>query len=185
MVKGAPLAGLVRTHLLWGYEYCCQLEEWGEARCHLDQALELMSQQPEQYPDGFILLFLALGHVELHSGAVAQAESYLAEAAARAGEHNLGWWRPAVYYNQSLARVAEEDLAGAHAMLHLALGAAQDGGNPDYLPLINLGLAQLTSNQETQQRYVRATVAALRRRAREQDRHRCRQGIEQLGYGGA
>ncbi|MCB0010267.1 MAG: hypothetical protein KDE34_00150, partial [Anaerolineales bacterium] len=175
-------AGLVRAHLLWGYEYCCQMEEWGAARCHLDQALELMSEKPERYPDAFILLFLALGHVELYSGVVAQAESYLAEAAARAGEHNLGWWRPAIYYNQALARIAEEDLAGAHAMLHLALGAAQDGGNPDYLPLINLGLAQLTSNADTRQRYVQATQQALRKRAREKDRQLCRQRIQEMGY---
>ena len=171
--SGDEKAGLVRAHLLWGYEYCCQLGEWGEARHHLDVAAELMREAPEQFPDAIVLLYLALGFVELQSGVVAQAESYLGEAVAQASKHGLGWWRPAIYYYQGTARMAEDDVAGAHAMLHLALGAVQDGGNPDYLPLINLGLAQLTSSLEQRDRFVKATRAALARRARQNDREYC------------
>jgi tetratricopeptide (TPR) repeat protein len=165
--------GLIGTHLLWGFEYSCALDDWADAREHFEKANELISLRPDSFPEEKARLLIGLGQVELRVGNVKQAKHKLDEAQAAVEEKELDWWRPAVLYFQGLAKAAEQDQEGARACFEEGLKAVDRRGCPDYVPLNLLEMARLETDKQREADYLKACVQSAQKRARYVDRQLC------------
>jgi tetratricopeptide (TPR) repeat protein len=165
--------GMLETHLLWGYEYCNVLGQWGEARYHFEQARRFIDQRPHSYPEEKVRFLLGYGQVELEYGETEKAESLLKTGEKLIEEMDFVWWRPVALYLRALLELSRENRDETIAYLLKALKTIDDGGCPDYQPLILLKLAQLEENREQRTVYLEQCVRAAQRRARYSDRIHC------------
>lgn len=165
--------GLVEANLLWAYEYSNVRREWQDARQRFEQTQQLIDRRPEDYPEKRIRLLLGYGQVELEAGSLARAAAMLDEAATMIEDKDLAWWRPVAAYFKGLLSLAQNDTAKAKARFEQALSTVEQGGCPDYLPLILLELAQLEAESDKRTIYLRQCVEAAQRRARLLDQIAC------------
>ncbi|MCI0395006.1 MAG: tetratricopeptide repeat protein, partial [Chloroflexi bacterium] len=160
------------SYLLWGYEYCCALEEWADAKDHFAKVQELISLDSQNYPEEMIRLLIGQGQVELKSGSIEKAESLLEEATRLIEENNLSWWRPVALYFHGLTKLTQGESELAYRDFRKALDAFDQGGCPDYLPLILLELGMLTFGEEKRSYFEKCVKSALKR-CRYKDRIWC------------
>lgn len=162
----------VETHLFWGFEYYCALEEWDQAQNQFDQVQALINTQPDSYHEETVRLLLGQGYVALKKQQPAHAEALLQEAAGRITEKEFAWWQPVVDYFLGLLRLQQGQPSQAAQYFWAGLKASEAGGSPDYKGLLWLQLALLEVGGK-QANYLEQAVLAAHRRSRYQDRLVC------------
>ena len=173
-------SGLIRTHIVFGYEYASMLGDWVEARRHLENAQRLLSHTSFKDALEVVRLWLGLAQLELRRGSRPQAEAHLATAAHLLQGGSINWWRPTLLYYQAIYKLGVPEVDGARRLLEEGQTAVQEGGNPDYLPLILLDLAHLAPHVVEEHRYLTRCAHAAEKRARYLDRLHCLQVCEAL-----
>lgn len=169
----ADESGLVETYLLWAYEYSSALGEWQEAKAYFDEAKRLIEAKPDSYPEKLPRLLIGLGQIELKNGSIRQAEMLFQQAESLIEERYLAWWRPIAYYFAGLAKIEAGDREGGNVCLSKARDAIEQGGCPDYLPLIYLELAKLERNHQQRLHLFERSIKAANERSRTMDRIVC------------
>lgn len=173
--------GLIHTHLLWAYEYSSMLGKWDEARQHFSEAQALLTTAPHPYPIEQARLSLGLTQVELRDGSPEAATQRLNEAKTLIFDHGITWWRPVYFYFQGALYIAQQEFEKAQDVLRKGVTAVQEGGNPDYLPLLLLELAHLAPDDQGQ-KFLKRCVTAAKERSRYLDRLHCLQVGQTYGF---
>lgn len=166
---------LVEAFVAWGYEYDCALEHWEAAHNRFSQAMDLVAQQPDSYPEELTQLCLGLAQVLLQQKEWGLAGEYLEQARQLISTRNLTWWRPGLHMSSALLALAQGHVDLAKQQFIEGLTAVDQGGSPDYRAPILLELAQLESNIIRQVAYYQQCVQAAQERARHRDKLRCYQ----------
>ncbi|MCA9927663.1 MAG: AAA family ATPase [Anaerolineales bacterium] len=164
---------MVENLLFWGYEYSSALEDWIEARDKLSMAMELINLQPESFLEERVRCLLGMGQVELYSGNLAISKDLLTEAKYLADKHKFYWWQPPNFYFFGLVHLASSDIETAIDFFQKGIKAVEDGGCPDYLPLLFLALAEIKPIDDNSLHLLAQSVKATENRARFLDRVKC------------
>ncbi len=164
---------LIEAYLLWGTEYSCARGDWEDARYRFEQAQKLIERQPESYPEEEARLLIGWGQIELRDGSLAAADEQLKAALAMIDERDLSWWRPAVAYLLGITELSLNKPQEAKMYLEKGLSAIEQGGSPDYLPLILLALGQQEKETLKKYAYFEQCVQTAQNRARYSDRVYC------------
>ena len=171
---------LLATHINWGQEYCNALHRWDEATLHFVLAQDMMEKQGEQFREEKVRLLIGVGEMAVQTDRLDEAWHCLREALLVIEEKELNWWRPHALYWSGRAHIKEGNNAAAAASLHLALQAVTDRGCPDYLPLIWLALAELTTEQAEETHCLEQCLLTANQRARYVDRLYCQQRVGEI-----
>jgi predicted ATPase len=161
------------AYLHWGYAFSSALGDWPDARRRFELARQIIEQRPASYPEEQVRLFIGMAQVEIRDGSPEAGETLLNRAMDLIEEKELAWWRPAVSYFRGLARIKRQDIPASQFWFQQGINAIDEGGSPDYLPLILLELAQLEPAGERRLSLLEQCVAAARKRAGSLDRWRC------------
>jgi tetratricopeptide (TPR) repeat protein len=162
----------VEMRLFWGFEYYSALAEWEQARQQFEQARQWMDLQPEAYGEERVRLLLGLGLVDLRQGSLPEAQTWLHDADLLIAERGFAWWQPVVAYFLGLLYLQNRQQVEAKAHFERGLAASNEGGCPDYKPLLLLQLALLEEG-EKQAAYLEQCVTAVNKRSRFLDRLWC------------
>lgn len=161
--------GMAELYLLWGYEYDSVLGNWQEARIHFEKAQRLIEGVLSDDPELRARWCIGLGQLELKAGKVETAVFLLDEAAQIITERGLSWWLPAARYYQAMIQLKLNNLAQAKTLLVQAMEAVDQEGNPDYLPLILLEMAQLETEIAPKRHYLDMCIQKAETRCRYMD----------------
>ncbi len=164
---------LVETYLVWGYEFSLMLGDLDDAQLRFETVQKLIEAKPDSYHEEKTRLLIGRGYLELKNGYLEQAESNLETAAQAIEEKGFNWWRPAVHYYLALVRLTRKDTAAAQEYLRKGKEATENGGRPDYLPLLLLEQARLASPGEKQLVLLEKCLLSAAARARYGDKIKC------------
>lgn len=163
-------AATVTMHLVWAAELDLPLKAWEPARAHFLNAQTTLETALADNQDLFLTarvrLWLGMAQLEWQLEDETRAEMFLNAAATLLQASPQPWWNTVLYYLRGRVALAQGERAVAMAYLRQAQEQISNGGDPDCLPLVLLGLAEGTDNKRERVAFLAQAVQAARQRAR-------------------
>lgn len=178
---------LIEVYISKAFDYHLPLQQNDLALQWLKRAEALIELRPDAFPEKRVRLQLCYAQLALQEGEFASALSLLEKVESQIIEKDFPWWYPALCYYKGLALWRMGKFEQGLAQFHIGVQKVEEDGNPDFLPLLLLELA----NSETKdfkrrgQLLVECAESALLR-SRYQDKKWCLEKVlfelRQNGY---
>ena len=170
-------SGLIDVYTVRGYEFHSLLEHWEKANLYFEHAQTLMGDDFSLYKEAYVRLLLGRTQQAIKQEHIQTALKKVQIAQGLIQDYKLLWWEPASLYWLGILQKKEGFNDLAKETFFLASNYAQKDGCPDYLPLIFLEIANLSTESQSKFYYLEQCISALENRARFYDKIKCYEGI--------
>ena len=171
---------LAELYLVMGYEHYSMMGDWPQANECFQKVETLINQRNEDFAEETARLLIGMGQVALNTGKDQQARTHFESALKIIEEKNITWWHPAALFYLAQSNLQLGNVTTARQQLLAAIGAIENEGCPDYLPLIFFSLAHLEDTPNVKQQYLESCVQAAETRARLLDKIYCFEQVAKI-----